>query len=187
MSLNKKAAEQKNIDKIKHQEKLEKTWINNLKSDDSKIVIGALKNIAKNGSPASAEALIKLLITNPSPAIDEQVRSILTSLKKSEMLDVVIQWLGDDKTKDHTAFLVSCIWESGFQSEAHAEFLVDLAIKGDYMTCLEVLTVIENFEKSLPEGQVMNMIYNLDEALENGSEDKAALLLSLKEVIQSLG
>ena len=55
------------------------------------------------------------------------------------------------------------------------------------MTLLEVLTVIENFEGSIPEGQIINVNLAIDEALEDPENEKTALLISLKEVIQNLG
>ena len=98
-----------------------------------------------------------------------------------------IQWLDDERSKEHKAFLISCIWEAGFEAEGHFETLAEQGIKGDYMTMLEVLTVIENFEGAIPEGQIINFNLSIDEALEEGQNDKTALLLSLKEVIQNLG
>lgn len=188
MSLSKKVADQKKIDKEEHKIKLEKTWIKNLKSSDEKVVSGALKNIAKNGSILSADALLELLISNSySEEIKFELKDLLKSVKNPEMLDVIMQWLDDDRAQEHKAFLVSCIWEAGFQAEAHFENIAYHGINGDYMTLLEVLTVIENFEGSIPEGQIINVNLSIDEALENGENEKTALLISLKEVIQNLG
>ena len=188
MSLSKKVTEQKQSEKEEQKIKLEKTWIKNLDSSDEKVVSGALKNIAKNGTILSADALLKLLVSNSSSEkIQQELKDILESVKSKAMLEVIIQWLDDERSKEHKAFLISCIWEAGFEAEGHFETLAEHGIKGDYMTMLEVLTVIENFEGAIPEGQIINVNLSIDEALEEDQNDKTALLLSLKEVIQNLG
>jgi hypothetical protein len=188
MSLSKKVADQKKSEKEEHKIKLEKTWIKNLESSDEKVVSGALKNIAKNGTIRSADALLKLLISdNQSSEIQGQLMDLLKSVKNPEMLDVIMQWLDDERANSFKSFLVSCIWEAGFDAAAHFESLAYHGIRGDYMTLLEVLTVIENLEGSIPEGQIINVNLIIDEVLEEGQTDKTDLLLSLKEVIQNLG
>lgn len=187
MSLSSKVSDQKKAEKAQEEITLEKSWIKDLKAKDENNVLAALDQIAKKGTILSADPIMELFLSNPSTEVDERLRTILTSLKTTEMLDVLIQWLSDDKSKEHQDFLISCIWESGFPAESHAELLVDFAIKGDYLVALEVLTVIENLEVTLPEGQVLNMIANIDDEVSKDENEVTPLLLSIKQVLVDLG
>ena len=54
------------------------------------------------------------------------------------------------------------------------------------MVAVEALTVIDNFESTFQEDEIMDIEYDLDEAIENESDEKKELLISFKSAIKSL-
>jgi hypothetical protein len=67
------------------------------------------------------------------------------------------------------------------------EEFVTVAINGEYMTSLEALTVVENFDRAYNQDLLLDLEADLNEALEKEeNDDKKALLVGLSDVIRNL-
>ncbi len=163
------------------------TTIQNLQSKNEGIVLKAIEDCRHKGNEKVLPALLDLLLSTRNTEIADAIKSILFELKSSKAGDILVQYLESDKSKNHRDILVSALWQSGIACEGYLTLLVELACKENYLTALEVLTVIENMEGALNEEEVMECIYTVNEALnDSDDEEKNKLLQSLAIVLEDI-
>ena len=89
--------------------------------------------------------------------------------------------------KERKNLLISILWQSTLDASEYLVDLITIALKGDYLTVLEVSTVIESFDTVFNEEDVMDAIYQIDERMEEESDQELVKMLSsLKKVISEL-
>lgn len=115
-------------------------------SSDEKVVLAALAKIEEDGSRNMVEPVLELLVRSDSDSVKQEVLNQMSQLKIGEMEDLFIQKLQHKDFKDYQQQVVACMWNSGMNPISHLDVLAEVAIKGDYMTALEVLTLVENME-----------------------------------------
>jgi len=163
----------------------QKALIQDLQSEQETVLMAALETIRKDGTADLIPHLIQLLVHNDEgEMVFEATRIILNELKTVKAVEPIIKELSEEHTKDIRHILVGALWESGLPVKDHLLFLVDLAIKDDYLTCLECLTVIENIEDRLDDEDLQAGITQVQDALMRPS-DKEDLLNGLIEVLNN--
>jgi hypothetical protein len=165
-----------------------KSIIKDLGASDEKIVLDAIKRNRKEGNIKTFRALLDTLKKTDEPTVEAAIIEFLFDLKDQASVDELVRVLEEDSMSFYNSFLISAFWQSAIDGSAHLELFVNKAIKGDYMVCLEALTVIENFdEASFSQDEIMECEAILAEAIEvENLQDKKVLLKSIKEVIQRL-
>lgn len=166
----------------KEQTKIEKRLVSGFSSEDEKEVIKTVKYARKNASAHHLVKLIDLLRETKSDEVANEVIGLLNDLKDQKALEPMMEAISDDKNKAIRIFLLQALWQSRLDASDHLEALVNLAIKSDYMTCLECLTIIENFENAPSEEVISGVSTQLKDALMDNSENRD-LLLSMVEVL----
>jgi len=79
------------------------------------------------------------------------------------------------------------LWQSSLDASDHIEKLVTIAIQGDFMTIIEVGTVIESFELGFEEQVILDAEYLVSEAMnEELDEGRIKLLTNLHQIISEL-
>jgi len=159
--------------------------IADLKSDNNKKVLTALKQLRKHGK---AEAITPILdvFVNADESIKQEIISFLFDLRDESTIEPLLSAIENKKYVKEKNMIISVFWQSGLDGSEHIDFFVNQAIKGDYITCLEALTVIENFDATFEEGKIEDLKYDLDEAIDNDETDKKKLLESIKSTLESL-
>ncbi len=114
-------------------------------SDETK-VLSALSTIEEDGSRDMVEPVLELLVRSESETVKQKVLDQLSQLKIGDVEDLFIQKLKHEDFKSYQQQVVACMWNSGMNPINHLDTLAEVAIKGDYMTTLEVLTLVENME-----------------------------------------
>ena len=161
--------------------------IKDLTSDDNKKIITALKQLRKHGKAEAINyTILDALVSSDDELIQQEVMNFLFDLKDESTITPLLSAIEDQKYQQYKNRLISIFWESSLNASEHIGFFINQAIKGDYMTCLEVLTVIENFEDSFQEDEIENLKYDLNEAIETEETEKGPLLISLKTALSSL-
>ena len=160
--------------------------IKSLSSNKNEEVLTAIKQLRIHGKSEAIPHLIKLRQTTNNEEIINDVTNFLFDLKDQSATLTIINAIDKETNNSHKAFLISIFWQSALDASDHLSFLVNQAIKGDYMVAVEALTVIDNFETTFHEDEIMDISYDLDEAIENEAEEKRKLLLTFKEAIKSL-
>ena len=164
-----------------------KEIVGHFKSDDAKIVLEAIKKNRKEGNSISFKALLELLRDTDEPTIEAAIIEFLYDLKDEESIPVLIQAIQDEDFSFYQSFLVATFWQSAIDGSDHLELFVKSAINGDYMTSLEALTVIENFDSAFSQDTLLDLESDLNEAVESEeNEDKKALLTSMADIVRNL-
>lgn len=129
-------------------------------------VLAALNEIPEEGNP---DFVIPLLKTYKAWPQDEAIRAkatfILYHLKLPEVVPELMKALDEPDLQNEKAFTLSVFWNSGLiPTDLHA--LVGHALRSDYMTALEAVTVIEQMEDSADAESARDAVLDVDEYLE---------------------
>lgn len=161
--------------------------IKDLQTNDTKKVLTAINQLRKSGKPEAIEPLLDSYLSNKNSEVQQAIIALLFDLKAENTTQAIINAIENDKYITIKAFLISIFWQSGLDASNYLETLVQEAINGDFNTCLEALTVIENFDATFGEDEVNDLIFDVEENIEvEESEEKQKLLISLKMVLQQL-
>lgn len=172
---------------MKEDSKIISSILQDFKSDQSEVVLKAIKTNRKEGNQKTFKALLELLKDTDEPTIEASVIEFLYDLKDEESIPVLVSAIQDKDYAFYHSFLVASFWQSAIDGSDYLEEFVKAAINGDYMTSLESLTVIENFDAAFSHDLLLELEADLTEAVEEEeNEDKKALLISLSDVVRNL-
>ena len=157
--------------------------LKDISSKDEKKVLTALKQLRKHGKPEAIRPLIEVLKNSTNEIVRSEVLSLLYDLKEQNVVDEIILAIEDEYFVNEKALLIAIFWQSSLDGSEYLSTFVKEAIRGDYLTCIEVLTVIENFEATFQETEVEDLKYDLDEAIELEETEKRNLLIGIRKVL----
>ena len=135
--------------------------------------------------------ILKELLRRWRESSNETFRSnlmqIFADIKEQEALPYVMEALELENIIERKNEIISILWMSSIDASEHLVDLVNVALKGNYMTVVEVSTVIESFDSEFGEDEVMESMYQIDEKLlEVDNPELVALLVNLKDVVNGL-
>ncbi|HLU83901.1 MAG TPA: HEAT repeat domain-containing protein [Vicingaceae bacterium] len=161
--------------------------VKDLQTKDVNKVLTAIKQLRKSGKPEAIPPLLEVYLSKPEEEIKQAITELLFDLKADNTTVAIINAIENEKYSSIQPFLISVLWQSSLDASPHIAFLVQQAIDGSYLSCLEVLTVIENFDATFNEDEINDLVYDLEEAIEyEEDEEKQKLLISLRMVLQQL-
>lgn len=161
--------------------------IKDLQTNDVNKVLTAIKQLRKSGKPEAIEPLLDLYLSEPKEEIKQAIRELLLDLKADNTTPAIINAIANENYLAIQPLLISILWQSSLDASPHIAFLVQQAIEGSYLSCLEVLTVIENFDATFNEDEINDLVFDLEESIEHEEdEEKQKLLISLRMVLQQL-
>lgn len=154
-------------------------------STDENTVLKALLEVGEDGTRNMVEPILELLVHSQSESVQETVLKFLSELKISDVEQMFVDRLQNPDFKPFRQQLVSCMWNSGLNPTDDLDVLTRIACEEDYMTALEVLTLVENMEgpfdhESLEEAFSEVSIY-INEC--EPEDPKADLVRSLYEIL----
>lgn len=160
--------------------------IKDLATSEEKKVLTALKQVRKHGKPEAIRPIAELLKSTNNNVVKSEVINLLYDLKEQNVVEELIHAIEDDYFVDEKTVLISIFWQSSLDGSEHLSTFVKEAIKGDYMVCIEVLTVIENFDATFQEAEVEDLKFDLDEAISEEQTEKVNLLISIRSILDRL-
>ena len=155
--------------------------IQDLGSKNERRVIEALKLIPHEGTPQMIAPMIELFQHHPSKDVRILLEKTLFNLKDQDCATPLIELLKSDAHKDVRQKVLSTIWQSGLDVSEELELLVDIAVNSDYLTVIEVITIIENLE-DFNDDALTDSIAKMDEVVGKQSETQD-LLVSLRQLL----
>jgi hypothetical protein len=126
-----------------------------VKSSNTTAVKTALEGLKIVGEPSILHPIILELNTKSHSEKNALILEFLACLKDSKARSVMINLIQQSDLKEYQQLLLSTIWNSPLDYTEYLEVFVDLAVKEDFMTTLECLTIIENLEGPFAEKSVM--------------------------------
>lgn len=160
--------------------------IKDLNSTDETKITTAIKQLRKHGNAKAIEPLFDKYISSANEIIKEDITSLLFDLKDESVVAEIIRLMSKAKFETIKPFIISILWQAAIDSSNFISDLVKEAIKGDYMTCIEVLTVIESYDSSFNEEEIEDLKFDLDEAIDEADVEKQKLLITIKSVLEEL-
>ncbi|MBD80722.1 MAG: hypothetical protein CL840_17540 [Crocinitomicaceae bacterium] len=153
-----------------------------LQSSNSTEILRAIKMLRKDGRAEHITLIIQALNKSESDEVSNEIIKFLNDLKIDLALPPIIEALNNEELESVHVFLLQAIWNSRLDATPYLEDLVNLATKSDYLTCLEVLTIVENLP-TRPEDEVIAALNTQlkDAVIDN--EESRNLLLSMIEVL----
>ena len=126
-----------------------------LMSDNPKTVSAAINALHVHGDSSMIPTLLEAWNSKLNEKNEEELRELFVGLKDSSAVVPLMQAFRNSDDNLFKRKMMNVFWNSKLDfSEYLADFVV-FAIDGDFMDCLESLTVIEHFEFSSPESAVL--------------------------------
>jgi hypothetical protein len=127
--------------------------VETLKKEDNIIITEAIELLRQEKPFEGAIGLLTAFYNNTDDnSIRKTISGFMNDIKDQAACREIIEEIRKDWKPDTISMLVSSCWQSGLD---YAEYSMDLAnvfLKGDYVTAIECLTVIEeNVEELSPE------------------------------------
>ncbi|MFA9392566.1 MAG: HEAT repeat domain-containing protein [Prolixibacteraceae bacterium] len=166
--------------------KFNDTIIKNLYSNDENLVLKAIDDLSENGNSDYIPALIDLLNTHDSDAIKIHITKILSELKHTNAVPLLVQAIEDNKLVKLRETLVRVCWENGLDYSNYFTTFVNLLINGDYMVAFEAYTVIDSSEGSISKVSSQQYIEQLKEALPSVGEERQTLIHHIIQFLPGL-
>ena len=160
--------------------------LKDLSDNDSKKVLTAISQLRKHGKKEAIIPLIKTYSSSASDEIRQEIVSLFYDLKDQAVVEEIIIAIADEQFIEERSLLVSIFWQSALDGSDYLSDFVRAAIHSDYLTCLEALTVIENFDSTFDENEIDDLKYDLDEVIDSEETEKAKLLASIKLALEGL-
>ena len=158
-----------------------------LLSADKAVVIRAIKEVAKSGSPAVVYHLLLATFKSGFPEALEEGKKVLFNIKDQNAVGELFNALKGPDFVEYRAYIAASIWEAGLNAEDRLIDLVEIAVQSDYMTIVEITTIVENIESGFPYDEVTEASLIINEHLQDQEdESRIALLSSLAEMLNSM-
>ncbi len=156
----------------KQEESLRKVFASN----DEEKTIKAVKKLRETGNPAMIGPLLDLLSATENDNVFSTVVSLLNDLKDQDAAAPLIDALNDEKYEGIRVFILQVFWQSRLDALPYLDEIVNLAVKSDYMVCLECLTILESFKTAPTDEQIVEANTQIKDAIMDNSENKDLLL-----------
>ena len=159
--------------------------IKDLKSNDEAFALKAIEKIKKGGDATYIHDLLEALQATTDVSIENGISQLLFDLKDKEAVEEIVNELINPKFSDVRIIMLSACWQSGIDLSHRLPDFITVASVGNYMECLEVLTVIENLEAIQDQEMLENEIIRLKAFLsESDTPENDEMIFSIMEEME---
>lgn len=135
-----------------------------------------------NKNSDSTDLIHQLIDTGHKGTHEEALRRIK---KESNALELLVSAIKEKEFEENRNALIAACWESGIDCRPELQFFVDLAIKENYLCCIEATSVIDGMDMPVDQDQLKRAISGLHLALKKPVNDKSELLKQLDALLHS--
>ena len=121
--------------------------------------------------------------TNDMP-VRKSIAGFMNDLKDQSACIEVIKEIRKDWKPDTISMLVSSCWQSGLNYSDYSLDLAKVFLKGDYVTAIECLTVIEESVQELSKEKRNEVIKLIEENPFPRTDEKSTLTLELISILE---
>jgi hypothetical protein len=152
---------------------------------DNKILITQAIELLREEMPF--QGAIGLLVSYYDKTDDFSVRKtiegFMNDLKDQAARSEVINELRKQWKADTISMLVSSCWQSGLNYSEYSRDIADVFLKGDYVTAIECLTVIEESVPELTRATKDDILKLIEETSLDQVPEKKSLMLELISIL----
>ena len=162
-----------------------KEVLEQLISLDEAVVNKSLDKIRSSGDYTFVGPLMQRLITGDNTLIHAMILQLFHDLKDKQSMDILLDELVDSKFDELRPKLLECVWQSGIDVRPRLDSIIDINLKGDYLVCLETLTIVENFDPGIDDETLDRNIEKMKAHMLEDADTSDELRLSLIEVLEN--
>jgi len=156
-----------------------------LKKDNKIAITEAIETLRQEIPFHGAIALLTSLYNRSNDnEIRKSVADFMNDIKDQAACEEVINEIRKDWKSDTISMLVSSCWQSGLN---YSEYSLDLAhvfLKGDYVTAIECLTVIEDTVEDISKERKAEVIKLIEDNPLPRVNEKSTLMLELISILE---
>jgi hypothetical protein len=116
-------------------------------------------------------------------SVRKSIEGFMNDLKDQAACEEIIGEIRKQWKTGTISMLVSSCWQSGLNYSEYSRDLADVFLKGDYVTAIECLTVIEESVPELPRETKDDIIKTIEETPVNQIPEKKTLMLELISIL----
>ena len=159
--------------------------IKNLKSNDEKVALKAITKLKKSGDASFIPEVLSALKQTTEIGIENALSQMLFDLKDQEAVEELVNELINPEFLDIRVIMLSACWQSGHDLSHRLPDFITVASTGNYMECLEVLTIIENWEEIKDQEMLENETLRLRAYVsESDTPENDEIIFSILEVME---
>ncbi|TNF26158.1 MAG: hypothetical protein EP314_06095 [Bacteroidetes bacterium] len=159
--------------------------VNDLLSDNETIALAAIEKVKKTGDASLVPAILRALASAKDLTIENALSQLLFDLKDKEAIEELVNQLSNSEFASIRVIMLSACWQTGMDLSHRLPDLITIACTGNYMECLEVLTVIENWEQITDKEMLENETIRLRSYLsESDTPENDDMIFSILEVME---
>ena len=162
-----------------------KEILDQLISLDEAIVNKALDKIRKKGDHTFIGPLLHRLTSDDNTMVQAMIIKLFQDLNDVPSMELLIDGLTEERLDTVRPQLLEAVWQSGLDIRHKLDNIVDISLKGDYIVCLECLTIIENMEPGIDAELLERNIKKLKDAMMDEADTSDDLRLSTIEVLEN--
>lgn len=156
--------------------------LGDLRSGDETKIASAIKAFHAHGDASVIAPLIEVWSNGLSEENEALLTELFQGLKDTTTIEPLMDAYRDERYSGLRRSLTAVFWNSKLDFSPFLADFVLFAVEGDFMDALEAITLIEQFEGSIPEHAIMESQLLLKEyfgGTENRDEQKDAILTDM--------
>lgn len=158
--------------------------VNDLLSENETIALAAIEKVKKSGDAAMVPSILKALALTKELSIENALSQLLFDLKDKEAVEELVNQFQNPEFAEIRVLMLSACWQTGMDMSHRLPDFITIACTGSYMECLEVLTVIENWETINDQEMLENETIRLKSYLsESDTPENDEMIFSILEVM----
>ena len=118
--------------------------------------------------------------------IRKSVERFMNDLKDQSATAEIIKEVRKPWKDDTISMLISSCWQSGLNYSDYLFDFVEVFLKGDYVTAIECLTVIEEYAHEITPEKIKEIIKYISESKHPFQDEKKALKLEMITILNRL-
>lgn len=155
-----------------------------LTSGDEQRLATAIATLKMQGDAALIPELLTVMAGTDDMAVATAIAQTLFDLKDPLALDAIIDHLTDERFEAIRVQMLTACWQSGLDTSHRLPVFLNVALMGDYMEVLEVLTIIENWDGISDQLTLKEEIHRFKDAIsEQDITEAEDLYMSIIEVL----
>lgn len=164
--------------------RIEKEWIHSLESSNTEQIINTINEIRNSGSVNVLPVLLKMIHQNTDDLVRNEILKLVSEIRSLEAVSLITDSIEQNDYGDYLPALIAACWMSGLDFSKHLSIFIEIFIRKDYLTALEVFTVIEESLSQASDIDLIECIRLLREAERMISEEKLPLYRELRKVVE---
>lgn len=159
--------------------------VKDLQSNDENVALKAIDKLKRSGDATFIPEILTALKNTTEVGIENALSQMLFDLKDKAAVEELVEQLSNPAFFDIRVIMLSACWQSGFDLSHRLPEFVTVASTGNYMECLEVLTVVENWEGVEDQEMLENETLRLRAYVnESDRPENDEMIFSILEVLE---